>query len=122
MRHWTRKMCIGALLLIGLHPSVNALYVEGNPLMKIDPTGLAPMPGLRIPGMPTPEPAPAAAPIGSPSSSPTKYDNGSMCLNKSCSEVRAMCRAECSETSLPTHDFGITFFRCLSACVARNGC
>jgi RHS repeat-associated protein len=39
-----------------------------------------------------------------------------------CDEIRNICIAECSESSLPTSDYGMTYFRCLNACMERHGC
>lgn len=43
VNHWARKLLyVCALLLIGLHGTAEAVYVEGNPLMFTDPEGLNP--------------------------------------------------------------------------------
>lgn len=40
MSDWTRKLYVGASLLMGLLNSAHAVYVDGNPLSYVDPTGL----------------------------------------------------------------------------------
>ncbi len=39
-----------------------------------------------------------------------------------CSAVRAVCRAKCSASALPTRDFGVTFWNCVNDCAERSGC
>lgn len=41
MNYWTRKLYVGASLLMGLLSSAHAVYVGGNPLSYTDPDGLA---------------------------------------------------------------------------------
>jgi RHS repeat-associated protein len=48
-----------------------------------------------------------------------------MCSNSDedrCQQVRKSCRAQCSESSLPSGDNGFKFFNCLKRCVETNGC
>lgn len=107
MNRWTRNLLhVCTFTLIGLNSTAEAGYVEGNPLSHADPTGL----------VPTPRPSPAPL-IPRP-----VEENDTMCLAKNCAQIRASCRASCSETALPTRDFGMTFFRCVNACVMKNGC
>lgn len=40
MNYWARKLCIGVSLLVGLLSGAHAVYVGGNPLSYVDPTGL----------------------------------------------------------------------------------
>ena len=40
MSDWTRKLYVGVSLLMGLLNSAHAVYVGGNPLSYVDPTGL----------------------------------------------------------------------------------
>jgi len=111
VKHGARKLFLSAILLIGLNFSANAIYVEGNPLTNADPTGLVPVP--RLPAPMTPDPALPKPPTD---------DGEMMCFRKNCSQIRAMCRAQCSDIALPTQDFGMTFFRCVNTCVSKNGC
>lgn len=39
-----------------------------------------------------------------------------------CKKVKQDCIETCSETSLPTPDFGVKFRRCMRACMAAKGC
>jgi hypothetical protein len=39
-----------------------------------------------------------------------------------CKKVKKMCIDECSDSSLPTPDFGFKYWNCLNACMRRNGC
>ncbi|WP_175759927.1 hypothetical protein [Burkholderia anthina] len=40
----------------------------------------------------------------------------------SCTQWRAMCRAKCSATPLPTGNFGFKFWNCVNSCNALAGC
>lgn len=40
----------------------------------------------------------------------------------SCTQWRAMCRAKCSATTLPTGNFGFKFWNCVNSCNALAGC
>ncbi|WP_156970792.1 hypothetical protein [Andreprevotia chitinilytica] len=40
MNYLVRKLCVGVLLLMGLLCGANANYVNGNPLSRVDPSGL----------------------------------------------------------------------------------
>lgn len=39
-----------------------------------------------------------------------------------CRRIKNLCIAECSDTALPTSDFGASFFKCVNACLERYGC
>src|SRR5262245_8459005 len=39
-----------------------------------------------------------------------------------CRIVKAACSAQCSETSLPSGNFGGRFFNCVNDCMKANGC
>src|SRR5262245_30302001 len=39
-----------------------------------------------------------------------------------CRIVKAACSAQCSETSLPSGNFGGRFFSCVNDCMKANGC
>ncbi|MHC1727308.1 MAG: RHS repeat domain-containing protein [Syntrophobacteraceae bacterium] len=39
-----------------------------------------------------------------------------------CKQVREMCYEQCSESSLPSGDYGFRFWNCLNKCMADNGC
>ncbi|MBU9259007.1 hypothetical protein KTD13_01435 [Burkholderia multivorans] len=39
-----------------------------------------------------------------------------------CAQWRAMCRAKCSATTLPTGNFGFRFWNCVNSCNALAGC
>jgi RHS repeat-associated protein len=39
-----------------------------------------------------------------------------------CKKVAAKCREQCSETHLPTTDYGFQFFNCVNDCLLINGC
>ena len=39
-----------------------------------------------------------------------------------CKKVKEECIATCSETSLPTPDYGAKFRKCMRACMAAKGC
>jgi RHS repeat-associated protein len=41
---------------------------------------------------------------------------------KRCAKVAQECREECSETALPTTDYGFGFFNCVNRCKAAAGC
>jgi len=43
-------------------------------------------------------------------------------VNIDCKKVKQDCIETCSETSLPTPDFGVKFRRCMRACMAAKGC
>lgn len=42
--------------------------------------------------------------------------------NVNCKEVKARCIEDCSESSLPTRDYGWTFQNCLNRCMEAGGC
>ena len=39
-----------------------------------------------------------------------------------CKRVKASCIEVCSDTTLPTFDFGWKFRKCLNKCLEENGC
>lgn len=39
-----------------------------------------------------------------------------------CDQVREDCIESCSETALPSGDYGFRFWNCLNACMAAAGC
>jgi hypothetical protein len=39
-----------------------------------------------------------------------------------CAKVKQNCLKTCSETSLPTGDYGFKFWNCVNRCMAENGC
>ena len=39
-----------------------------------------------------------------------------------CEKIKDQCIDTCSETALPTSDYGFKFWNCLNACMAQNGC
>lgn len=39
-----------------------------------------------------------------------------------CKKVKEECITKCSDTDLPTPDFGARFFKCVRACLEANGC
>jgi len=43
-------------------------------------------------------------------------------LSKRCQEVQNECIKECSDTALPTRDYGASYFKCLRKCMERHGC
>lgn len=43
-------------------------------------------------------------------------------LDGRCAQVKADCISSCSDTALPTRDFGIGFWSCVNACLAKEGC
>lgn len=46
-----------------------------------------------------------------------------MCASEpDCKKVKQDCIALCSETSLPSGDYGFKFWNCLNQCMADNGC
>ncbi|WP_155633148.1 hypothetical protein [Burkholderia stagnalis] len=49
-------------------------------------------------------------------------DMRSQSRSMNCAQWRAMCRAKCSATTLPTGDFGFRFWNCVNACNALAGC
>lgn len=42
--------------------------------------------------------------------------------DSNCDAVRATCRAKCSNSSLPTGDFGFRFWNCVNDCAELSGC
>jgi RHS repeat-associated protein len=43
-------------------------------------------------------------------------------LDPRCRKVKDECIAECSDSSLPSGDYGFRFWNCVNACMARHGC
>jgi RHS repeat-associated protein len=43
-------------------------------------------------------------------------------LSKRCAKVRDRCIRDCSESSLPSGDYGFRFFKCVNACMRAAGC
>jgi len=39
-----------------------------------------------------------------------------------CKRIRNMCIAQCSNTSLPSGDYGFNFWNCVNKCMQRYGC
>jgi hypothetical protein len=39
-----------------------------------------------------------------------------------CRQVKDECISKCSETSLPTNDYGVSFWNCVNDCMKKNGC
>jgi len=44
------------------------------------------------------------------------------CEEVDCEEVQNNCIEECTESSLPTNDYGASFFKCIRKCMERHGC
>jgi RHS repeat-associated protein len=119
-------------------------YVNGNPLSSVDPQGLSedvlprllPVAVPSITSLCTGGPvacALAAAGIAGYTGGTLLYpqiaeplgDAIEWCMTSEssrCMKVRDQCIAHCSETTLPTRDYGASFRRCLNTCMRNNGC
>ena len=43
-------------------------------------------------------------------------------LSPDCQAVKVQCITECSDTALPSGDFGFRFWNCVNRCMTENGC
>ena len=95
-------------------------YVEGNPVSFVDPLGLDPY-GSRDRNADRGRERPTYPNIPPPP--PT--DGGGTCSvegQPDCGKIKDACIAHCSDTALPTPDYGFLFWNCLNKCMLDNGC
>ena len=59
----------------------------------------------------------SAGSLGVPYSSMTAAGDDDFCRR-----IRNMCIAQCSDTSLPSGDYGFNFWNCVNKCMQRYGC
>lgn len=88
-------------------PSLYA-YAKSSPIIKFDRTGRFIGPHTPIPNK---RPPSELLQCGTPAG-----------LSPFCQQVRRQCTSECSETSLPSRDYGFRFFNCVNRCMKRHGC
>jgi len=132
---------------IGLEGGWNRFaYVGGDPLSRIDRDGLRfvcvfplgcvwqPDPPPFDPDFPLPPPPvgpyiPPTPPVGFPLPLKPILDIIDLCMSSMsggeknrCAKVRTKCTAQCADKTFPTKDYGVSFRRCLNACLLDNGC
>jgi hypothetical protein len=57
-----------------------------------------------------------------PSPRPTPSPGVTAALDAYCKRIRDKCIAQCSETSLPSGDYGFNFWNCVNKCMQKFGC
>lgn len=60
-------------------------------------------------------------PFALPQPKPHLYDPVAA-LDAYCRQIRNKCVAECSNTALPSGDYGFLFWNCVNKCMQRYGC
>ena len=65
--------------------------------------------------------ATSSHPFASPQPSPHLYDPVAA-LDAYCRQIRDKCIAECSNTALPSGDYGFLFWNCVNKCMQKYGC
>lgn len=60
-------------------------------------------------------------PFALPQPKPHLYDPVAA-LDAYCKQIRNKCIAECSNTALPSGDYGFLFWNCVNKCMQRYGC
>jgi hypothetical protein len=59
---------------------------------------------------------------GQPSSRPLPSPGVTAALDAYCKRIRDKCIAQCSETHLPSGDYGFNFWNCVNKCMQKFGC